>query len=104
MSPRARTPRDVDGRVPFGGRARRSRVPTTVLETDLCRRFGLTRMEASIAAALAAGLSYVEIAERSVISYDTVHTHAKAIHEKLGVHSTARLAALIYSGRSGEEK
>lgn len=58
-------------------------------------RFGLTRMEALVACALADGLTYEEIAERHRISYHTVHSHVKAIHEKAKVTSNARLLALI---------
>lgn len=61
------------------------------------RRFGLTRMEALVAVVLAEGLSYAEAAQLCHLSYNTVHAHVKAIHEKTGVHSMGQLMALVYS-------
>jgi DNA-binding CsgD family transcriptional regulator len=58
-------------------------------------RFGLSRMEAVVARALADGLTYEEIADRCCISYHTVHSHVNAIHQKVGVSSNARFLALI---------
>lgn len=55
-------------------------------------------METIVTALLADGFSYAEIAARCVVSYHTVHSHVKAIHDKTGVHSTARLLALIHGG------
>ena len=67
--------------------------------SDLCielrRRFSFTRSEAKIALLLAEGLSYAEIAGQLGVSYHTVHTHVKAIHEKARVKSNGRLLALI---------
>ena len=48
-------------------------------------RLGLTRMQAVVAAALADGLTYKEIAKRFGVSYHTVHSRVKAIHEEVGV-------------------
>ncbi len=59
-------------------------------------RFHFTRMESVVAAALADGLTYKEIARRFRVSYHTVHTHVKAIHEKTGVGNNGRLLALMY--------
>jgi len=61
----------------------------------LRERFGLSRMEAVVACALADGLTYGEIADRCCVSYHTVHSHVNAIHQKVGVSSNARLLALI---------
>ena len=58
-------------------------------------RFGLTRMETVVACALADGLTYQEIAKRCAISYHTVHSHVKAIHQKAGVPSNGKLLALV---------
>ena len=55
-------------------------------------------MEAIVAAMLADGLSYAEVAARCRVSYHTVHSHVKTIHDKTGVRSTARLLALIHAG------
>jgi DNA-binding CsgD family transcriptional regulator len=68
---------------------------TTLLEKRLRARFGLTPGEIRVAVVLADGLSYAEIAERLGISPHTVHTHIKEIHQKLGVHTNGRAAALI---------
>src|SRR6266545_5806041 len=59
----------------------------------LRERFGLSRMEAVVACALADGLTYGEIADRCCVSYHTVHSHVNAIHQKVGVSSNARLLA-----------
>ena len=57
---------------------------------------GFTRTETVVAAALTEGLTYKEIARRFGVSYHTVHSHVKAIHEKAGVGNNGRLLALIY--------
>ena len=61
----------------------------------LSERFGLSRMEAVVACALADGLTYEEIADRCSVSYHTVHSHVNAIHQKTGVASNGKLLALI---------
>jgi DNA-binding CsgD family transcriptional regulator len=63
----------------------------------LRKRFGLTPAEVRVALILADGFSYAEIAHRLSISPHTVHTHIKEIHQKLGVHTNGRAAALIRS-------
>ena len=65
------------------------------LSAELRKRFGLSRMEAVVASALAEGLTYEEIADLCCISYHTVHSHVNAIHQKVGVSSNTRLLALI---------
>jgi DNA-binding CsgD family transcriptional regulator len=64
---------------------------------ELFERSALTPRQVAIVEALVEGLSYAEIAGRLAISYHTVHSHIKAIHRKLGVHSTGRLVALVRS-------
>jgi DNA-binding CsgD family transcriptional regulator len=61
----------------------------------LRERFGLSPMEAVVACGLLDGLTYDEIANRCGISYHTVHSHVKAIHQKTGVTSNGKLLALI---------
>ena len=61
----------------------------------LRKRFGLTPAEVRVALILADGFSYAVIAHR--LSPHTVHTHIKEIHQKLGVHTNGRAAALIRS-------
>jgi DNA-binding CsgD family transcriptional regulator len=70
----------------------------------LSERFGFTPMETIVALALAEGLTYKEIARRYRISFHTVHTHVKALHEKAGVTSNGRRRALIYSGGSANDE
>lgn len=65
------------------------------LSARLRKRFGLTPGETRVALILADGFSYAEIARRLSISVHTVHTHVKEIHQKLGVHSNGRAAAII---------
>ena len=65
------------------------------LSARLRARFGLTPAEIRVAVVLAEGLSYAEIAKRLAISVHTVHTHVKEIHQKLGVHTNGRAAAII---------
>jgi DNA-binding CsgD family transcriptional regulator len=60
-------------------------------------RFGFTKTEARVVGALVEGLSYGEIAETLGVSYHTVHTHIKAIHQKAGISTTGRLTALVRS-------
>ena len=84
-----------------------SRDPRLDLEADctltrtLRNRFGLTPTEAVVGLALADGLTYQEIADRFGISYHTVHSHVKAIHDKTGVSSNIRFLALIRRERVG---
>jgi len=86
---------------PTGHRSRHSvrRAQTSAepaLAAILRSRFGLSRMEAQVACALADGLTYQEIADRHSISYHTVHSHVKAIHRKAGVSSNGKLLASIH--------
>ena len=60
---------------------------------------GLTKREREILALVAEGLSNREIAERLVLSPETVKSHVAAILEKLGVSD--RTQAAIYAVRHG---
>ena len=51
------------------------------------KRYGLTEREAQIAALLLEGRSRPYIRDELVISLNTVHTHARSIYAKCGVHS-----------------
>jgi len=68
----------------------------------LRRRFGLTRREATVATMLADGLSYAEVAALCEVSYHTIHAHVKAIHDKTGARTTARLQAMIHAAPGKE--
>jgi len=56
-------------------------------------RFSLTRRELEIVAAVAAGESNKEIAERLAISKDTIKHHLSNVFDKTGVFSRVELAA-----------
>jgi DNA-binding CsgD family transcriptional regulator len=55
----------------------------------------LTRREQEILLLLAEGKTTDQISEALVISDSTVRTHAKRVHEKLGVHSQQQLIRMI---------
>lgn len=63
----------------------------------LQHEFGLTKRETEIAAMLLAGRSRPYIRDELVISLNTVHTHAKNILAKCGVHSQQELMDLARS-------
>jgi DNA-binding NarL/FixJ family response regulator len=67
----------------------------STLSAELRSSFGFTPAESVVAALLTEGLAYSEIAEKLNVSYNTVHTHTKAIHRKASVPTTGRLTALI---------
>ena len=60
--------------------------------------FGLTRMEATVAAALALGRSLEEIATDLSVSIGTVRTHLKRSLAKTGTNRQAQLVALVARG------
>ena len=76
----------------LGSQARLAKLPSA-----LQSRFGFTRSEAIVAALLADGLAYSEVANSLGVSRNTIHTHVNAIHKKAAVHTTARLTALIHA-------
>ena len=61
----------------------------------LRERFGLTRTEAAVAAALVRGQSLEEIATAMHIGLGTVRTHLKRILSKTGTHRQAQAVALL---------
>jgi DNA-binding CsgD family transcriptional regulator len=70
------------------------------LSGELRSSFGFTPTASVVAALLTESLAHSEIAERLGISYNTVHTHTKAIHRKAAVPTTGRLTALIRATES----
>jgi NarL family two-component system response regulator LiaR len=60
----------------------------------------LTDREWAVLDLLDGGLEAVEIAERLVVSIDTVRSHVKSLHRKLGVHSRDELVGSIRALRS----
>lgn len=72
------------------------RDPEAPLEvTRLRDLFGLTRTEASVAAALGRGQSMDDIATEMGIGIGTARTHLKRILTKTGMHRQAQLVALL---------
>lgn len=59
--------------------------------------FGLTRSEADVAAAIAAGESSCQIAERRGVSTNTIRTQLKTISAKLGCTGQAQISAIVHS-------
>jgi DNA-binding CsgD family transcriptional regulator len=59
--------------------------------------FQLTRMEATIAAALADGVALVDVAARLGISHNTARSHLRAAFAKTGAHRQSQLVHLIQS-------
>lgn len=86
----SKTTLSLDGEFSIPGARETSR-----LAEKLRSRFGLTAAESRVALAVSEGLSYAEIATLLSVSIHTVHTHVKEIHQKLGVHSNGRAAAII---------
>lgn len=62
---------------------------------DLQERFGLSTREREVAELIARGNSVAAIAERLVISENTVRTHAKHIYTKLDIHKRQELLDLL---------
>ena len=73
----------------------------TLAITCLRDLFGLTRMEAVVAADLAGGLSLDAVATRRGIGDATVRSHLKRILAKTGTHRQAEAVALIARSVAG---
>jgi DNA-binding CsgD family transcriptional regulator len=65
--------------------------------TALRTCFGLTRSEAEVAAAIAAGESCGQIAERRGVSTNTIRTQLKTISAKLGCAGQAQISAIVHA-------
>lgn len=63
--------------------------------------FGLTPAEARVAALSARALRPAEIAAAIGISVNTVKTHLKVVHARIGVRSQAELVRTILTLRDG---
>jgi DNA-binding CsgD family transcriptional regulator len=72
----------------------RPRAETTPAET-LQRRYGLTKSEARLAAALPNGGTLLDVASRLGISYETARTQLRAVFVKTGVNRQSELVALV---------
>lgn len=76
--------------------------PIRFEESNVARRcravvaeYGLTKKEAEVLVALVEGYSAAAIAERHVVSINTIRAHISHIHQKTGVHSQQELRALV---------
>lgn len=72
-------------------RPRSETTPADGLQT----RYGLTRSEARLAAALPNGGTLLEVARRLGISYETARTQLRAVFVKTGVNRQSELVALV---------
>ena len=62
----------------------------------LQERFGLSVREAEVMELIARGNSMATIADRLVISENTVRTHAKHIYTKLNIHKRQELLDMLH--------
>ncbi|RVB55460.1 helix-turn-helix transcriptional regulator, partial [Mesorhizobium sp. M7A.F.Ca.CA.002.03.2.1] len=80
--------------------ARESRFAlSTRLADQLRKTFGLTGQEASVALALASGLSLKEIAIRENMAYGTARVHLDKIFRKTDTQRQSQLIALLNAFR-----
>ena len=91
----------VQGRAPISPAVARYFVEAFRTEVPAGHVKPLTDRETELLGALAAGLTYAEVADRMGISRHTVHSHAKKIYDKLHAHGRtqairkARLSGLL---------
>ena len=71
------------------------------LERQLAARFGLTPAEARVAAAAAEGRARAETAARLGISLNSLKTHLRRVHAKLGIRRSGELVRLIAGAARG---
>lgn len=71
----------------------------TISPGPLQSRLGLTRMQASVVALVAQGLSNREVGERLRLSIETVRTHLSAAYARVGVSNRAAIVALAFGVR-----
>jgi DNA-binding CsgD family transcriptional regulator len=89
----------VEGRAPISPAVARYFVDAFRAEVPAGDAKPLTDRETELLGALAAGLTYADVAERMGISRHTVHTHAKNIYHKL--HASGRTQAIRTAKLSG---
>ena len=80
-----------------GGAARLLCGDEAIARTVLAARAGLTASEASVALMLARGMRPAGIAERLIVSTQTVEAHRKRIYAKLGIHHQDEVASALWS-------
>lgn len=62
---------------------------------SLAARYGLTSRESEVVTIMAHGYTLRQIGEALYISHDTVRSHSKSIHRKLGIHHKQELLKMI---------
>ena len=67
-------------------------------------KWGLTQRESDILVYLVAGRTKPWIAEKLVISENTVGTHVRHIYQKAGVHSRQELLDCLFSSQSPDSR
>ena len=75
------------------------RTPLTLLTEDAPRRPKVTPRELEVLELVADGLSTREIARRLWVTEETVKTHVRRLHDRLGARTRAHAVAIAY--RSG---
>jgi DNA-binding CsgD family transcriptional regulator len=75
------------------------RVPLTLLTEDAPQRPKVTPRELEVLGLVAEGLSTREIARRLWVTEETVKTHIKRLHDRLGARTRAHAVAIAF--RSG---
>lgn len=83
------------GRSKYGSASQASTTPPKEMLQRMASPYRLTAREAEIGALVAEGLSRADIAERLIVSQETVKTHTKHLYQKLDVHSRAELLSLL---------
>lgn len=69
--------------------------PIAADPTRLVKLFGLTPMEAQVAALVGSGLSNPAAAKRLDLGYETVKTHLARVYQKLGITRQSELSSLV---------
>ena len=90
--------------IQLGADARRQPARSTRPTRDDCFDAELTRREREVLGMLAEGETNARIAQRLVVSQDTVKTHVKHILRKLGVHNRSQAVSALLQGTGGVRK
>lgn len=66
--------------------------------------YGLTEREREILRLLVDGLTYAEIADKTVLSFHTVHAHLRSIYAKMGVKSRSQATRIALDKKAGDAR
>jgi DNA-binding CsgD family transcriptional regulator len=67
-----------------------------VTDDDLRERYGLTDRQVAVARLVGEGHRTADIGERLGVSYHTARNHVDQVLQKMGVHSRAAVAAMLF--------